>query len=202
MQEDKPEAAKRSDLAEESRHESRAGYNTSVFSAAIDVEMEPQTQTSTSRKTPSATPVPPGAFLLEVEEVNEPEPSTLARNQPSPPPALHTPMRKQPTRLSRTQSSTADLSRSVPGAFVDEEEDTVPPLPASTRPRRKSRSSRPVDDKSTPRQTRRSSRLSAMSASERGSSSPEPEPTPATKMRRSSSRAPATPAKSRVRKQR
>lgn len=188
-----------------SSHKSRAGYTASVFSTTEDVEMESTIQASASYKTSSAsaTPAPPGAFAPEVDDASEPERPPSMRSQPSPPPASRIPTRKQPTRASRTQSSLPDLSRSVPGAFVEEEEeDTVPPLPASMRQSRRSRTARAPEEKPTPRQTRRSSRLSAISASERGSSSPEPEPAPAPRARRSSGRAPATPAKSRSRKQR
>ncbi|GJE94852.1 ELYS domain-containing protein [Phanerochaete sordida] len=200
MQEIPPEAEHGEDISAEPPlgQKSRAGYTTSVFSAGEDIDMDLRARGSASYKSSSAsaTPAPPGAFAAEAEEADEPEPSTPPRAQPSPPPASRIPARRQPTRVSRAQSSAADLARSVPGAFVDEEEDTVPPLPSTRPPRR--RASRAVDE--TPRTTRRSSRL-AMSASERGSSSPEPEPAPA-KTKRSSARTPATPSKSRARKQR
>lgn len=213
MQEPELEPAQRPEPIEDSPlgRKSRAGYSSSVFAVAEDFEMEPQPQASASYKTPSATPAPPGAFASEVEDAIESEPSNSAKTQPetqadSPPPSpvqSRIPTRKQPARLSRSQSSHVDLSRSVPGAFIDEEEDIVPPLP-TPRQTRKLRTSRAADDKSAPKMARRSSRLSARSASERGSSSPEPEPVLAAsnsaKTRRSSAKTPATPSKSRARK--
>lgn len=180
------------------------GYSASVFSHAG----ESRPTSSAIRKAPSATPAPPGAFGLDIDEPVEREERTSRRSRPdrsvSPSATRTAAPRRQPLRVSRTQSSKDDLSRSVPGAFVDEEEDHVPPLPppgtsTGRQPRKSSRASKTADDvKPAPRVTRRSSRL-MVSGSERGSS---PEPTSPEVPRTRRATATRTPAKGRTRKQR
>ena len=189
-------------LSSKSR-KSDGGYSASVFSHTG----APRATSSAIRKAPSATPAPPGAFGSDNDEPVEREERTSARTQPEesiPPSVSRASPRKQPSRLTRTLSSKDDLSRSVPGAFVDEEEDQVPPLPqASTstirQSRRSSRASKIVDDtKPKSRATRRSSRL-MVSGSERGSSPEPPSPEPPKARRTTTTR---TPAKGRTRRQR
>lgn len=188
------------------RSRANDSYRASVFSNEGDAEP----LSSASRKAPSATPAPPGAFADtdDADEPSEREQPPSAKTQPDDhvrtTSASRIPVRKQPARLSRAQSSQADLAHSVPGAFVDEEEDLLAPLPpsgTSTRLARKGRakSAAPDEPKATPRATRRSTRLSVRSASERGSSSPEPVSPEAPKTRRAAAR---TPAAKRTRKQR
>lgn len=127
--------------------------------------------------------VPPGAFH-DVEDESDREPPSpqhnartrshlaVARSSSRSPP-------RQPTRGRRTPKN-GTLSQSIPGSLIDEdeehevnvkeEEDDVTPLPSS-RPARKSRTSKPNSSKLAPQPktpTRRSSRLSTASLSPEG----------------------------------
>ncbi|CCL99586.1 uncharacterized protein FIBRA_01604 [Fibroporia radiculosa] len=140
----------------------------------------------------SRSKVLPGAFDPDSDEDSEPAPPTPTRKSrrqqpalrprsPSPPP-LRTPRRTARTHKPITKER--DLSRSIPGALMDEEEeeeDELPPLPPTTpaarRSTRKSRAPRgsnndDMTEAELTRRPRRSTRLSTVSSV--GSSSPEP----------------------------
>ncbi|KZP18203.1 hypothetical protein FIBSPDRAFT_1046417 [Athelia psychrophila] len=158
----------------------------SVFGGSSSLPKQPPLKT---RRVGRAEPtqkvhMPPGAFHADEDETPasavQPAPSRSRTVSPGPPPAQS---RQPNARKPASRKKQEDLTRSVPGAFVDEdneEEDYVAPLPGSPppgkRPNRKPRASRSLiaEDDDAPRATRRSTRISA--ASSVASTSPEPSP--------------------------
>lgn len=197
MPESDGSASKKAKLSHKSSDaEEEEAFNTSVF-AGISAH---STSYPISFK-PSSTPMPPGGFGMDFDAPT-PAPPTISgqREQPTSnisnqttrtertvtteeesQPSASAPRvqpKRQSSRIPRPAASREDLRKTVPGAFVDEEEedDVVPPLPPPTPARkgRKPRTTRTEEVKETPRATRRSTRLSVVSASSHGSSSPEP----------------------------
>ncbi len=177
-------------------------FSFSVFQPSADSGR--QTGSHSRESTPM---VPPGAFQEgesedgseHAEEEEEEAGQDVLRYE-----ELRSASSKRPTRPTRIPQARkvqreVELTRSIPGSFMEEEEeDVIAPLPSST-PSRRPRKSRAAKDEST-RPIRRSSRLSVMSTSERGSSSPEPilSPEKPTRTRKSTgSRTPAAGAPSR-----
>lgn len=131
--------------------------------------------------------MPPGAFHADDDEAPAPtaerSPSRSRTVSPAPPPARS---KQKATRKSTSRKREDHLTRSVPGAFVDddhEEEDYVAPLPGSPPPNKRTIAKKPrasrsaaSEDDDPPRATRRSTRLTA--ASSVASTSPEPSPPP------------------------
>ena len=171
------------------------------------------TPTKSSRKTTGFVS-PPGSFLPpesedeheEHHDVEEPAPGDMRLDELTTPPLdrqranrssrisrSQTQPSLQPARVTRTRSAQleAQLTRRIPGAFVDdvedEEADLVPPLPAATSTtsmlstgtsRRAPRRQKTKEELKTPsRPTRRSSRLSQISSSSDEMVSPEKERT-------------------------
>lgn len=153
--------------------------------------------------------MPPGAYVPDEEELAADQNQRQASLSPPPPSIKQT--RSLRSRAHKLEHE-PDLKRSVPGAFVseddNEEEDYVPPLPASPppskRPARKGRSSRsvgPENEVSEPaKPTRRSTRLTA--ASSVASTSPEPPspPKPTAKAKKSTRTSGSASSKSGSRK--
>ncbi|KAI0087361.1 nuclear pore complex assembly-domain-containing protein [Irpex rosettiformis] len=183
-----------------SEEDSAPEYTTSVFDSRLGRSLGNGNRTITKASSPE---VLPGAFEPESEHDDvhdESAPGAMLLEEleapPRPPPRRKTtppPRRVRAPRLAKE----ASLTHSVPGAFIpdaDEEADHVPPLPpptpATRRQTRKVRTKAEEDvrKESAPRLTRRSSRLSVVSASSAGSPSPEP-PSPE---RRTSARAKST----------
>lgn len=133
--------------------------------------------------------MPPGAYVPDEDELTSAavtsQNQTRRRKFASPPPPP--PVKRTRNSSSRTEklARDPDLKRSVPGAFLseedNEEEDDIAPLPASPppskRPTRKGRSTKRVgsedEDGQLAMPTRRSTRLSATSSV--ASTSPEPQ---------------------------
>ncbi|KAH8103091.1 nuclear pore complex assembly-domain-containing protein [Cristinia sonorae] len=159
-------------------------------------------------------PPPSRPRRSEVKKPAEPSGSTGRRQSQA--------QEKPPARPARARKSEKPVRRSIPGSLMmdddeedeaqQEEEDIVPPLPpistsssnpSRRQPGRKSRTSKSEDGDSvrdSGRPTRRSSRLSVVSVSSRGSSSPEPPASPV--KRRSTRTSVATPKKKAAAKQR
>ena len=197
----------------------RASLGKSIPGAFDEEDSEPESPVS-------PTPAPPPAAKRATRQpkadvVTSPPPvtrtRTTRRTTPSASrtmvsaPVTQTRASTRPRRLTRTTSE--NISRNIPGAFVEddenkgpedvktkqsatEDEDTVPPLPSiSTAPgtrrtTRKPKVSKGDEEEKKPRVTRRSSRISA-----NGSESPPPEPASPVKRRSSKTSVTATPKK-------
>jgi hypothetical protein len=146
--------------------------------------------------------MPPGAFGPDSDEEGIAEKTRRSKDRTR---ASSPPSKTQPSRTTKSRKPTkeANLSRTIPGALMaeeeeDEEADRMGPLPSSTqskRPARKGRISRTssiASDQADSKAPRRSSRL--MNAPSTASSSPEPPPKKAPVQGKRTSRGSATAA--------
>jgi hypothetical protein len=156
----------------------------SVFGNSSEAK-QPPTKSRRITRADSEVKMPPGAYFPDDHEISTTTGATTKhqRNPSSSPPPP--PVKKTRSSGSRTQklANEPNLRRSLPGAFIpeedNEEEDDIAPLPVpSKRPARKPRSTRSAgSEDGEARPTRRSTRLST--ASSVTSASPEP-PSPQT----------------------
>ena len=205
--EQEPERGRKSNVTENTDDEEN-GLQYSVFSSKAK-QAAPKSSSTASKKA-AKQKAPPGSFGSDHEDAVDEDhdvehkksisrtrssrPTRASKAQPAPAPAPS----KPPAKKAR-QSKGKDLSRSIPGGLMDEdddeeheEEDEVPPLPAPrapspvsrSRPVRKARSSVSVDtaDEMEGIQTRRSTRLTKGASGSVHGGSPEP---PAPKTRKS-----------------
>ncbi|KAH9941763.1 nuclear pore complex assembly-domain-containing protein [Epithele typhae] len=188
-----------------------AEFSVSVFGRPAEGEGQRRIATgrgSRIARTETEARLPPGAFLPDEEPARAPpapekesasaaksakkarakadadaaSAAALPETQPEPEPEAEPEPRRTSARTRARTSGRAALKRSVPGGFMDtdeeeeeEEEDAVPPLPVTpARPVRKTRSKggAPAAPAASATPARRSSRLSAVGSV--GSSSPEP----------------------------